>query len=122
MILQEVTRPTIKILCQRGLSDISQTKQLLYGIEEEGIPFEIAETESSDAEELAYKACSSSILGTGIGVAEGEIVLQYEKLSKDHPIFRIPMESDAESIRNLGANGARLVKKMPFKKIGGGEV
>ena len=93
-------------------------KQILFGIEEEGIPFETTFVDKGDAKALAYEACRKSILGVGIGVTEREVALHYEKLDPEAPLFEIAAGSPEEKLRAVGTNAARLVKKMAFRIIG----
>jgi hypothetical protein len=118
MILQQDinSKPSIKIYHCKQVNEFS-FKALLYGIEEEGIPYELIACENSDAVSLSYEACTSSKLGVGFGISNSEIALHFEKLDKLSPLFKINFKSKISSIRSLGTNGARLVKKMPFKEI-----
>lgn len=113
MIPQETARPVIKVYGSKG-SQLAHLKQLFYGMEEESVPFEYIDQGTENAIELSYQACRASVLGVGIGFDDHEIVLHYEKLKKDKPLFRIPANSVSEEIRRLGTNSARLVKKEPF--------
>lgn len=90
---------------------------LLNGIEEEGIPYKLISEDETDILTLSYEACNSSILGVGLGINNEEIVLHYNKLHKSQPLFKVKLTSDNSEIRVLGSNGARLVKKMPFKQL-----
>lgn len=110
-------KPAIKIFYRQTGPEQPAFRQLLYGIEEEGIPFELAEQEAGDAVELSYRACQESRLGVGLGVSGGSAALHYEKLDREKPLFRIGLDGASTGARALGANAARLVKQMPFKKI-----
>ncbi len=108
-------KPTIKLYVSRRSSQ--DYKALLCGMEEEGIPFEIEPAEVGSASVMAYAASSESRLGVGLGISESEIALHFEKLTQGAPLFLIPAESGAARLRALGANAARLVKKLPFKPL-----
>ncbi len=108
-------KPTIKLYASQN-SDTGY-KALLCGMEEEGIPFEIEPADGNSASALAYAASSESRLGVGLGVSKSEIALHYEKLTQGAPLFLIPAEAGAARLRALGANAARLVKKLPFKPL-----
>ena len=84
------------------------------GIEEEGIPYDLAGVPDSDVYEIGFKAAKASRLGVGIGVSSNKLILHFEKLEKKRPIFEIGT-FEKENYRILGSNAARLVKKMPFK-------
>lgn len=109
-------RPTVKIFYQEGLAE-SALRELLFGLEEEGIPW-VAEPSTEDsAVKLAFAASTASRLGVGLGVNNREAVLHYEKLSETEPLFRLPADAPPARKRSLGANAARLVKKLPFKPL-----
>ena len=76
---------------------------ILWGIEEEEIPYILVPTEDTDAEKMGSTASKSSKLGVGIGIGEKEVTLYQEKLEMDKPLFRY-----------VGVNGARLIKGNPF--------
>lgn len=61
--------------------------------------------------------CRSSRLEVGIGLDRQALVLHYSKLEREQPLFRIPADSGTETVRALGANAARLVKKLPLKAL-----
>ena len=79
-------------------------------------PYDVQEVHESDVLELAYRASLDSRLGVGVGISKEGIVLQFEKLDKAAPLFRIKLYK-RELFRSIGANAARLVKKMPFKPL-----
>lgn len=70
-----------------------------------------------DALSLAWEAARSSRLEVGIGLDRQALVLHYSKLEREQPLFRIPANSGMETVRALGANAARLVKKLPLKAL-----
>ena len=55
----------------------------------------------------------------GIGADGQELVLHYNKLEMAQPLFRISAQAGAAQARALGANAARLVKKLPLKALDG---
>jgi len=115
MLLNEESRPTIIIHADKALSGKNILNQICYGIEEEGIPYEVILVEKcSDHVQMAYDACQQSRVGVGIGVSGEYVVLHYEKLRKDSPLFDISVNEGIEKVRAIGQNGARLVKRMPF--------
>ena len=107
-------RPSVKVYYDANAVQPEKLKPILLGIEEEGIPYDIAGISESDVYEIGFKACNDSRLGIGIGVSDKKIILHFEKLKKKRPIFEIGT-FERENYRILGANAARLVKKMPFK-------
>ena len=97
------------------------TKEVLYGLEEEQIPYAIesaesqAGSQSDDLVELAYRAATRSMFGVGIASAQKEIILHYIKLPKDKPLFVVSKsQGNLNKARLLGLNAARLIKGIPF--------
>lgn len=109
-------RPAIRVLRSESVS-ASQFAQVLLGVEEESIPYSVDSRPNQDGIELAFEACQSSRLGIGIGAAPEGVFLHFEKLPEGSPLFQIPMDAPEESQRALGANAARLTKKLPFKTL-----
>lgn len=114
-IMQETTKPSVHVRYTAGAPK-ETLRQLQYGIEEEGIPWELQAAEG-EALDLAWDASRSSRLEVGIGLDTDELILHFAKLERAQPLFRIPARSGEELIRALGSNAARLVKKMPLKAI-----
>ena len=112
----EAPKPEIKVFYNKNSVNKSVIQQVLLGIEEEGLPYSLAEKDSNDGLNLAYKAAEASHLGVGIGLGD-KIVLHYIKLKEDEPLFIAPVRDDEEMLRAIGSNAARLVKRMPFKDI-----
>lgn len=109
-------RPTVKIFYQDEMSE-SALREMMYGLEEEGIPWIAEPRPEQSAVALAFAASSASRLGVGLGINSREAVLHYEKLKEAEPLFRIPTDAPPARMRSLGANAARLVKKLPFKPL-----
>lgn len=87
---------------------------ILWGIEEEEIPYILIESKDIDAKKMGSIASKSSKLGVGIGIGEKEVTLYQEKLEMDKPLFRYDLDSDESILRAVGVNGARLIKGNPF--------
>ena len=79
-------------------------------------PYDVQAEHCSSVLELAHNASLNSRLGVGVGISKEGIVLQHEKLDKAAPLFKIKLYQ-TELFRKIGANAARLVKKMPFKVL-----
>ena len=73
-----------------------------------------------EMDELAHAAAEDSMLGSGIGMSGQRIAMQMRRLPKGHNVFELNAPRFWQC-RNLGANSARAVKKMPFKAIYRGE-
>lgn len=111
------SKPVIKVFFDKNNINENDIKEILWGIEEEGIPYEISPVNNENAVDNGYKASIESSLGVGIGVDKDIIVLHYNRLNQDRPLFTISRNSDSNKIRSLGANAARLVTKIAFKEI-----
>ncbi|WP_042273738.1 glycerol dehydratase reactivase beta/small subunit family protein [[Clostridium] dakarense] len=97
--------------------DIDEFKEILWGIEEEGIPYKVESINMDISNDLSHKAALKSKLGIGIGISKDKITLTTNKLDKNNPLISIDLDQNYNSLRNLGANGARLVKGIELKKI-----
>ncbi len=110
-------RPTIKLYYSSKINDINYLSDLFWGIEEEGIPYDIESIDEESAITSSYKAANDSRLDVGIGIdSNGLVVLHYVKLKSDKPLFEVNISKERDKLRALGANAARLVKGMPFKE------
>lgn len=113
----DAPKPEIKVIHNVDHQCKEIIKHILNGIEEEGLPYSIESSLETNSVELAFRGAEASHLGVGIGVTENEIVLHFIKLKEDQPLFVIPGYSDESSLRAIGSNAARLVKRMPFKNL-----
>ena len=111
----EMTKPTVHVLCSPDAPSAA-FKELLYGLEEEGIPWEQGTKEGMDALAMAWEAAQASRLEVGLGLDRQFVVLHYSKLDQGRPLYRVPARQ-ADQVRALGANAARLVKKLPLKPL-----
>ncbi|MFT9498114.1 glycerol dehydratase reactivase beta/small subunit family protein [Anaerosolibacter sp.] len=92
--------------------------QMLFGMEEENVPYLVMSQEEKSALKLGYQAADDSSLGVGVGIGEdGTVILHYKRLKEEEPLFQIHLQRDMKKLRKLGANGARLVKGIPFKDL-----
>lgn len=112
-----MAKPTVHVLCSPDVPK-DALQQLHYGLEEEGIPFETLTEADGDALSLAWKGSQASRLGVGVGMDGRTAVLHISKLAQDRPLFQIPIRFE-EKVRILGANAARVVKKLPLKPLEG---
>lgn len=88
---------------------------LLYGMEEEEIPFEIIDLDSGcDLCQAAYQASVQSSLSVGLAINRNHAILHYRNLPENEPLFEIDIQNVLE-VMKLGTNAARLVKGIPFK-------
>lgn len=114
---QEIKKPTIHLF-RHPSCDPVLLREIKLGMEEEGIPW-AEETRDDGAVALAWDAARSANLEVGIGLDPQFMVLHYNKLKPDAPLFQIPTHSGATMARALGSNAARLVKKLPLKALDG---
>jgi len=113
----EQIRRTIKIYVHPRHGREETLRQLGYGVEEESVPYEIEISNAGDATALAWQASLASRLDVGIGLDRDKLVLNYEKLSSNQPLYVVSARSPVEQVRAVGANAARLVKRLPFKPL-----
>nr|AAP48664.1 PduH [uncultured bacterium] len=89
---------------------------VLLGIEEEGIPFVIRESHSTDTIHSAWLAACQSPLLVGIGCNQEQLVVHYKNLPTSAPLFTLTYQQDSHARRSIGNNAARLVKGIPFRE------
>lgn len=105
---------TINIAMEDGVNK-KYIDWIQFGLEEESIPFQIISSDLKNAKKLAEFAAQSSKLGIGIGIdKEGYSCLTSDNFKKGDCLFYDTRSSESE-LRILGANGARLLKRYPFK-------
>lgn len=112
-------KPTIVIQSDKDRSQEEVISEILAGIEEEGVLYEVIykngfykeeqEEVYSLATRLAKAAAESSQLEIGIGVYNKVALLTVHKLGG------IPLLETESEYRQLGQNAARYVKGMSFK-------
>lgn len=108
--------PSILVYCSKDIQNKDEINEILWGIEEEGIPYIIENVEDDQYKNLAHLASLVSKLGVGVGIDKDKnIALTFNKLSTEKYLFCAKLEDSKDKLRKLGANSARLVKNMPFK-------
>ena len=113
-------RPTIGVQIGAGLSE-AHLAEVLYGVEEEGVPYTLTSAASTDPKALAHAAAIASRLGIGIGAHGQTVVITTEKLPADRPYIIEKLNARRDLDRSVGANAARLVKRMPLRRLDSGE-
>ncbi|MPQ43351.1 glycerol dehydratase reactivase beta/small subunit family protein [Clostridium tarantellae] len=109
-------KPSIYIYCTSKVEKFEYFNDILWGIEEEELPFFVKYIENLNSQELSHRASKESRLGIGIGVdKEGIICLTTNKLLKDEPLYILNISKNKENVRAIGTNSARLVKGLPLK-------
>ncbi|MDR5587497.1 MULTISPECIES: glycerol dehydratase reactivase beta/small subunit family protein [Clostridium] len=109
--------PTICLYHCSTLEDLTIFNEILWGLEEEGIPCKVSSKEDSlSSEELSHIASQDSKLAVGIGIDKsGKVTLTLNKLKKYEPLFTVSLDDGDKVLRALGANAGRLVKGIAFK-------
>ena len=111
-------KPCVLVYTYRA--DEDYLGEILSGIEEEGVPFQVLEKEGS-LDELAFLAARESVLGSGIGMRGQEVAMQMAGLPRGQNVFELAFPTFRQC-RILGANSARAVKKVSFRSLSeGGE-
>jgi len=89
-------------------------KEVLAGIEEEGVHYEVERSYYGSSRELATEAATQSLLETGIGI-DGEFVsFTICKLPKNNPLQSYSCLNN-DMPRLAGSNAARIIKGIPLK-------
>jgi len=110
--------PSILILKAPRFEESNLIEKICWGIEEEGIPFEVRTDIETDAVRLAYKASLSSNLNVGIGIGSDlAIAVHYSQMEERTPLFIGRGDSRNSDPVVMGINAARLVKGIPFKGL-----
>ena len=115
--MELMKRPAIYVRAREAETPIF--KQILYGMEEEGIPFELQDIQSSNVIYESHQAAMESSLLVGVAFLNDQVVIHYRNLPQEYPIFNETRlaSKDKQFLRALGANAARLVKGIPFKLV-----
>jgi hypothetical protein len=108
-------QPAVWIVKARFVSDES-FQPLLWGLEEEGVPYEVRDAGVGSSTALAKQAADSSPLNVGICVGgRGEVILHHQDLPEDAPLFKVTHRQGRPfRLLHLGINAARLVKRQPL--------
>jgi hypothetical protein len=116
MMNESERKPAILVFLDGNLNE-GEITDILYGIEEEGIPYRVRTETLSNPFDLAYQAAQESTLSVGIGCSRNEIILTQRNISKMKYIMKIKFKDSARHKRSLGVNAARLVKGNAFKDL-----
>lgn len=97
--------------------DRTVLEPILWGLEEEGIPFELLEVTHASAAAIAKRAADASPLNVGIGIHNKipTVCLHHRDLKEEQPLFTLRHpDLGPAPLRRLGMNAARLVKGEPL--------
>lgn len=110
----DTARPAIGIV-YFGAS-LSIWREVLLGIEEEGIPVEIQAATQGEVIHCAWLAACRSPLLVGIACDDSRLVVHYRRLAASAPLFTLSSRHSRLAQRRIGNNAARLVKGVPFRE------
>ena len=105
--------PSISICANEHLT-YRDLNPVLWGMEEEGVPAVIEFLADLNPLTLAHRAAQSSRLGVGVGLSLGYIVVTTDKLPIERP-YLATENPTLDEARQMGANAARLVRRVPLK-------
>lgn len=112
----KINRISIYICGALSTDHLGEVNNILWGIEEEGIPYSIKKETHSEAVKLGFLASQHSSLGIGIGIGSDQTVaIHHSKLKEGEPLLTGQLDDKPETLRLLGGNSARLVKKSVLK-------
>lgn len=109
-----INKPSIFIYTNQP--DERCLKEICAGIEEEGVFYEVFDKEASDLDTLAFDAANESMMGSGIGLIGKSVALQMLGITKGNNI-EICIDAEYSDCRRIGADSARIIKKLPLKLI-----
>ncbi|MHB1010411.1 MAG: glycerol dehydratase reactivase beta/small subunit family protein [Propionibacteriaceae bacterium] len=109
-------RPSIRLRLNERV-DETRIAEVLYGVEEEGVPVELTRHAELNPLVLAHEASLESRLGIGIGIGLDFVVITTEKLPTDRPYLATILNRSVSTDRRAGTNAARLVKRMPLSDL-----
>lgn len=107
-------KPTILIYVINPNASI--LKEICAGMEEEGVLYEVVVQERMNLNQLSYESATDSILGVGIGMIGTILQFTLRSLPEGRYVFHLDNPT-LDQARNLGANAARAVKRLPFKDM-----
>lgn len=112
--MEKYNKPCIIIVIKNP--EVKILREILAGIEEEGLLAEVINSKSSDYLNETHNVSRLSKLGIGMGIYGNRVILHYTKLRENNPVKdAIISGSDLKVARNIGNNAARLYKVMPLK-------
>lgn len=112
-------RPSIVVATHDSITE-RQLKEILLGMEEEGVPYLVQPSGELNPLALAHEASLCSRLGVGMGVSLDYVVITTEKLPEGRPYIARTLNHNAATDRALGASAARIVKRLPLTDLRAG--
>ena len=105
-------KPTILIFTVRP--DAILLREICAGIEEEGVLYDVITQPSGEASALAAMASGMSMLGSGVALVEKSAALHIKGMETRATLLGSE-SATPEQARDLGANSARVIKKLPLR-------
>ena len=105
-------KPTILIFTVRP--DATLLREICAGIEEEGVLYDVITQPSGEASALATMASGMSMLGSGVALVEKSAALHIKGMETRATLLGYE-SATPEQARDLGANSARVIKKLPLR-------
>jgi hypothetical protein len=102
-----IARPSINIYIIKQAAPF--VREVLAGLEEEGVLYDLHISSQKSAQQLAHSAASASILEVGIGIDKEWICVTLAKFSEEEPLLKYRV-CEEHNLRLSGTNAARLVK------------
>lgn len=121
---RKISKPHIAIAVMNDQENSSIVKEVIAGLEEENVPWEIKPLKDDNAIALAYKCAHESPLEVGVAVGkDGSVVIHVKRIQKETPLFYLTKDEGERKLWRLyGSNAARIVKGIPFKDITESEI
>ncbi|GAA0978998.1 glycerol dehydratase reactivase beta/small subunit family protein [Nocardioides aquaticus] len=108
--------PTVVVLlAPGGAHDAHALRQVLAGLEEEGVPAAVETAAAHDCVALAERAAERSSLEVGVGIAADGVCLTHRALHGRPPLEHLLDPVVASRARCLGHDAARLVTGIALK-------
>ncbi|WP_234820509.1 glycerol dehydratase reactivase beta/small subunit family protein [Mycolicibacterium goodii] len=110
-------RPVIVVLAPVAGEGAAITRDVLAGIEEEGVPYTVVEAaDDVSAPDLARRAAMRSPLQVGVGIGpSGGVCVHHDMLVDPLPELTSAGPPEPGTARMLGHNAARIVIGLPLK-------
>ena len=111
--LRGPSRPEIVIYYAPGMVSSPVLREVLAGLEEEGVPANALAGRFSEAATLAALAARESQLEVGLGIgSDGSVGIGHSRCKPDAPLLVSKGAAWA-----MGSNAARLVKGIPLRDV-----
>ena len=115
----------VVLLAADGAHDARALREVLAGLEEEGVPAAVETVRlrdqgsrggpADDCLGLAERAAERSSLEVGVGIGSGGLCLTHRALRGRSPLEHLLSPVVADQARRLGHDAARLVTGIPLK-------